>query len=108
MSFPQFAPITDVPAERVIANVEGEDFYRYDAALLFGNLLVDTVKNEMTNNTFSRGGGGCGMSTNYSVHAGLISVETLKIQEVCGAVNKAIAEWPLYESAQYQAWPYGE
>lgn len=108
LSFPQFAPITDAPAEKVIANTEGEAFYRYDAALLFGNLLVDTVKNEMTNNTFSRGGGGCGMSTNYSLRAGSISVKALKIQEVCGAENKAISEWPSYQASQYQAWPHAE
>lgn len=103
--FPQFKAIADAPRELNFASKGQADYYQYSRPLLWGNLKVDNSSGNISNDVFYRGGGGCGISTTYSLLNDEPVVVSLKIQAECEDRNIPISEWEIQPRRKYLKWP---
>lgn len=127
LTFPQFASVSSAPSGlkwstcnktnlsgnnclnkgRADINIE-PILYQFNAPLLWGNIRIDTKKNIIVVDNFYRGGGGCGVSTSYSVAEEVPSILELKVHEECGQINLPVDSWLTIPPKQYQSWPTGD
>ena len=127
LTFPQFASVNESPsklkwstcAETTLSGDHclkkgGADnntepaLYKFIGSLLWGNLRIETKNNRIIVDNFYRGGGGCGISTSYSISEEVPSIFELKVYEQCGQTNLPVGSWPTVPFNQYQSWPIGE
>ncbi|MFT6910394.1 MAG: hypothetical protein ACJAS1_007123 [Oleiphilaceae bacterium] len=102
--FPQFKAIADAPQELNLANKGQQDYYQYSRSLLWGNLKIDNSSGNISNDAFYRGGGGCGVSTTYSLLNDEPVVVSLRTQQ-CEDKDIPISEWKIQPQSEYSKWP---
>jgi len=102
--FPQFKAISDAPRELNLNNSGESDYYQYSRSLLWGNLMVDNISGKITNDAYYRGGGGCGVSTIYSVFNSTPLVTSLKTQQ-CVDKDIPVSKWKIQPQSEYSTWP---
>jgi len=102
--FPQFKAISDAPRELNLNNSGENDYYQYSRSLLWGNLMVDNISSKITNDAYYRGGGGCGVSTIYSVFNSTPLVTSLKTQQ-CVDKDIPVSKWKIQPQSEYSTWP---
>lgn len=104
LEFPQIAPI----AQSTKPIKSHSDFYRFKDSMLWGNIAVDTAKNMLTNTDFFRGGGGCGLHTEYKILDNKVSMVSFKSQIICRSDQIPVNKWKRYSISDISSWPMGE
>lgn len=103
--FPQFKVISDAPQDLSLTNNEQTHYYQFSHPLLWGNLKVDNSSGTIRNDDFYRGGGGCGVSSTYSLLNNVPEIFSLHIQENCEEKDIPISEWEVQPHSEYSKWP---
>ncbi|WP_413698572.1 hypothetical protein ACLKMH_13085 [Psychromonas sp. KJ10-10] len=105
INFPQFALIKDAPVDASLETKSDFGYYQYRDPLVSGNFHFDVVNGHIRVDDFYRSGGGCGISTNYSVLTEQANVISLRTKESCDEVDAKIADWQLKSKSEYSNWP---
>jgi hypothetical protein len=109
ISFPQFKLIKDEPMafanSAQFVDIDQAGYYQFTDSLLWGNIVVDMIKGTIRNDTFYRGGGGCGVSTLYSLIDFDAQVISLRTQSSCEENHIAISDWKNQSLSEYSKWP---
>ena len=103
--FTQFKSIKNAPEELDLRKTGQALYYQYKDSLLWGNLKVDKSNGNIRNDNFYRGGGGCGISSTYSLLSDVPKIVSLHIQENCGENNISPSEWKAQSEKAYSKWP---
>ncbi|WP_206769917.1 hypothetical protein, partial [Vibrio harveyi] len=74
-------------------------------SLLWGNVFINTSAMTIQNDNFYRSGGGCGISTVYSLKDSNLSISRLNANTNCETGDKPISQWQSFTKEQYNNWP---